>query len=109
MKPYGICLFALSAVLIFSCGKSQDKKQIQSSKLTDNIRINLGVDVPTKYLTSMVVTATDAGGVGSAITATLNDIIGGDTIGQTAILTSDDSYKTWTWSGSLPATYMPKN
>lgn len=73
------------------------------------IRDNLGVDIPVKYLTSMVVTAVDAGGVGSRITATLNNVIGGDTNGTQAILSSDDTYKNWTWTGSLPAQYMPKN
>jgi len=73
------------------------------------IRDNLGVDIPVKYLTSMAVAAVDSGAVGSTITATLNNIIGGDTNGTTAILTSDNTYKNWTWSGSLPAQYMPKN
>ena len=76
----------------------------------DNIRLNLGVDVPTKYLDSMVVDAIDDGTDGSSITATLNDEIGGDTANdKTVVLTSDASYKTWTWSGTLPSTYMPKN
>jgi type IV pilus assembly protein PilA len=74
-----------------------------------DIKTNLGVDVPVKYLTSIAVTATDSATVGSAITATLNDVIGGDTVNATTILTSDNSYKTWTWSGTLPPTYMPKN
>jgi len=73
------------------------------------IRDNLGVDIPTKYLTSMVVAPVDAGAVGSTITATLAAVIGGDTNGTTAILTSDNTYKNWTWSGSLPPQYMPKN
>jgi len=73
------------------------------------IRDNLGVDIPTKYLTTMVVTPVDAGLVGSRITATLGTVIGGDTNGTTAVLTSDNTYKNWTWSGTLPAQYMPKN
>ena len=76
------------------------------------IRDNLGVDIPTKYLaagTGMAVAAVDSGAVGSTITATLGNVIGGDTNGTTAILTSDNTYKNWTWSGTLPAQYMPKN
>jgi type IV pilus assembly protein PilA len=72
-------------------------------------RDNLGVDIPTKYLTAMVVTPVDAGVVGSTITATLGNIIGGDTNGTTAILESDNTYKNWLWRGTLPAQYMPKN
>jgi type IV pilus assembly protein PilA len=73
------------------------------------IRDNLGVDIPVKYLTSMAVTALDNGTDGSRITATLNNIIGGDTNNTTAELTSDATYKNWTWGGSLPTQYMPKN
>jgi len=74
-----------------------------------NIRDNLGVDIPVKYLTSMAVSATDSGAIGSTITATLNNVIGGDTSGTTATLQSDITYKNWTWGGSLPTQYMPKN
>ena len=76
------------------------------------IRDNLGVDIPTKYLTGMVVTPVDAGGVGSTITASLGTLIGGDTNGTQAILESDITYKNWTWRGGtppLPTQYMPKN
>ncbi|OPY75935.1 MAG: Fimbrial protein precursor [Syntrophorhabdus sp. PtaU1.Bin153] len=67
----------------------------------------LGVDVPTKYLTSIGVEETAVGG--SVITATFNDRIGGDTVNATAVLSSGVDYKTWTWTGSLPAAYLPKN
>jgi type IV pilus assembly protein PilA len=76
------------------------------------IRDNLGVDIPTKYLTSMAVTAVDNGTIGSTITATLNNIIGGDTVNAVAILESDATYKQWTWrqgTPPLPTQYMPKN
>jgi type IV pilus assembly protein PilA len=78
----------------------------------------LGVDVPVKYLagynpgppptaTGMVVTETAAGG--SVITTTLGTAIGGDTDGKTIILSSGVDYKQWTWGGTLPVGYMPKN
>jgi type IV pilus assembly protein PilA len=69
----------------------------------------LGVDVPVKYLTSMVVVETAA--AGSVITATLNNVIGGDTSGATIILDSGVDYKRWQWlpTSTLPATYLPKN
>ncbi len=77
----------------------------------DAIKNNLGVDVPTKYLTSMVVTPLDNGTRGSQITATLGTVIGGDTNNTTVILYSDAAYKTWTWDpdSTLPAAYLPKN
>ena len=95
-----------TAVMAYYTEKSAGPANGGSAAL---IRDNLGVDIPTKYLTTMVVTPIDAGAVGSSITATLGNIIGGDTNGTTAILTSDNTYKNWTWSGSLPAQYMPKN
>lgn len=72
------------------------------------IQSELGIGVPVKYLTSMVVTSPDTGAIGSVITATFNTVIGGDVTG-TAILQSTRDYKTWEWTGTLPASYMPKN
>ena len=74
------------------------------------IKNDLGIDVPTKYLTSMVVTRTAEQGP-STITATLNDVIGGDTVAKTVILDSSADYKQWTWNASstLPVAYLPKN
>jgi len=77
----------------------------------DTIRTLLGVDVPIKYLTSMVVTRGSYQGP-STITATLNSVIGGDTVNTTAILNSSADYKTWTWdqtNSTLPSAYLPKN
>ncbi len=68
----------------------------------DAVRTVYGVDVPTRYLTSLGV---DAAGV---VTATINSAIGGDATG-TVILTPDADFKRWVWSGTLPAAYMPKN
>jgi|WetSurMetagenome_2_1015567.scaffolds.fasta_scaffold41950_2 type IV pilus assembly protein PilA len=81
----------------------------QNGTSAAEIRDNLGVDIPTKYLTSMAVARVDNGTIGSTITATLNNTIGGDTNNTTAILSSSATYKDWTWSGTLPAQYMPKN
>jgi len=62
-----------------------------------------GVDVPMKYLTNIAV---DAAGV---ITASIGPVIGGDTNNTNVILTPDAEFKNWTWSGSLPDGYRPKN
>jgi type IV pilus assembly protein PilA len=74
------------------------------------IKTDLGIDVPTKYLTSMVVTRAAAQGP-STITATLNNVIGGDTVNTTVILDSSVDYKQWTWNAAstLPLAYLPKN
>lgn len=69
----------------------------------------LGVDVPTKYVTVMDVNTT----VPNAIYAQFNNIIGGDVNGTNVTLTPDltagNEYKLWTWGGSLPESYRPKN
>ena len=95
-----------TAVMAYYTEKSAGPANATTAAL---IRDNLGVDIPTKYLTAMVVAPVDAGLVGSSITATLGTIIGGDTNGTTAILESDNTYKNWLWRGTLPAQYMPKN
>lgn len=82
----------------------------EASTATDTIRTLLGVDVPVKYLTSMVVSRASAQGP-STITANLNSVIGGDTNNTTVILNSSADYKTWTWdtASTLPQAYLPKN
>lgn len=74
-----------------------------------SIRNVLGIDVPEKYLTSIYVNSPDTDDVGSVIIATFNDVIGGEVSGTNIILSSSRDYRTWTWSGSLPETYRPKN
>ena len=73
----------------------------------------LGVDVPTKYLggpTGMSVTAgvIQADFCSTAVAGVCVPI-GGDVSGTNATLTPDSTFKNWTWGGTLPATYMPKN
>jgi type IV pilus assembly protein PilA len=72
------------------------------------VRTLLGIDVPTKYLASIAVTATAPQGP-SVITATFNTVIGGDVNGTNVVLTSSPDYKTWRWTGSLPDSYKPKD
>lgn len=70
------------------------------------INTELGVDVPTKYLASM--TATNGIITSTFVAAGQPHAIGGDVDGTNVIMTPDASYKDWTWSGSLPASYRPK-
>ncbi len=72
----------------------------------------LGVDVPTKYLSSMSITngVIQATFYRGAKTATNTDI-GGDVSGTQVILRPSADYKNWTFEGGspeLPSTYMPK-
>ena len=84
-------------------GAAPDAARAGSAAL---INANLGVDVPTKYLTSMVAT----GGIITAqfLPAGAANAIGGDVDNSNVILTPDATYKNWTWGGSLPAAYRPK-
>jgi len=59
-----------------------------------------GIDVPTQYATFSI--AANAG-----ITALVQNV-SGDTNGQNIILTPDWTTKIWSWTGSVPATYLPK-
>ena len=70
----------------------------------------LGVDVPVKYLSGLNVVESTANG--SLITATFNNVIGGDTSGAILELSSGADYKTWRWgtgATTLPSAYIPKN
>jgi type IV pilus assembly protein PilA len=67
-----------------------------------------GVTIPTNYIATMATTSPAAGSI--AITTTFGGtktLSGID--GSTIILTSDANLQNWTWSGTVPAKYMPKN
>ncbi len=70
------------------------------------VNSTLGVDVPTR-IQDMAVTGSTGGTV--SITATVTSI-GSDVDGNTLTLASTDStLKGWTWSGTVPTKYVPKN
>ena len=76
------------------------------------IKAAFGVDVPVAKATYAV--AACANGTtctgGGAITATIvNGAINSDLDGDTIVLTPDWTNKTWAWSGTAPATYLPKS
>ena len=71
----------------------------------------LGIDVPVKYLdlaTAGGMNVVETAANGSVITASLGTVIGGDTNNTNIILSSGVDYKNWVWTGSIPATYLPK-
>ncbi len=69
----------------------------------------LGITVPTKYCTNVVVTYT-APGTGSIITWTIGNISGTGISCQTLTLTAqDDNLQQWNWGGTADAKYVPKN
>ncbi len=73
------------------------------------IATGLGITVPVKYISAMVVTADAAGVV--VITATIQGIGTADVDGQTLALTSTAGLATWAWSSpsGMNAKYVPKN
>ncbi len=68
------------------------------------LKTNFGIDVAPQYAAYSV-----AAGVGTCgvITATIANV-NADVNAQTLTLTPDAACKTWTWGGSVPASYMPK-
>jgi len=75
------------------------------------IKNDLGVDVPTKYLTGDdgIQVSYDAGTSVATIRANFGSAIGGDVTGKYATLTSTGDLKQWLWGGDLPSAYLPKN
>ena len=67
------------------------------------VSTTLGVSIPTQYVSGCTVTQTSG-----VITCTFANIGSGvDT--TTLILTPDNTFKTWAWSGTVPLSYKPKN
>ena len=64
------------------------------------IKTDFGIDIATQYALYQV----SAAGV---IQATIQNV-NAETNGQTLTLTPDATFKTWTWGGSVPISYMPK-
>ena len=74
------------------------------------IKRDLGIDIPTKYLTGdtgITVTWDGANSI-STIQADFGTLIGGDVSGTNVTLTSTNDLKQWDWGGSLPSAYRPK-
>ncbi len=67
------------------------------------INQQLGVDIPTQYISACAI----GDGAGGAITCTTQNI--GSGANGALTLTPSADYKTWTWSGAIDATYVPKN
>jgi len=65
-----------------------------------------GITIPAKYITSMT---TAASGATDLVITTTMQAIGGGVDGTTLILTSTNGLTQWTWSGTVPAKFMPKN
>lgn len=64
------------------------------------IKTSYGIDVPVQYATFDIT-------ADGPITATITNV-SGDTNTRTIILTPDWTTKLWTWSGTVPVTYLPK-
>jgi len=75
-----------------------------------DIKRDLGVDVPIKYLTGEngISVTWDSGNSISTIRCDFGDLIGGDVTGSHVTLTSTGDLKQWDWGGTLPSAYRPK-
>jgi type IV pilus assembly protein PilA len=77
---------------------------------TTAITANTGVSIPNRYISAMSSAGSAPAAAGNpgvlAITTTVVNISGAE---GTLILTSDDAQTTWTWSGTVPDKYKPKN
>ena len=70
------------------------------------IQTQLGINVPTQYISAIDVAGTAANTTITALVAN----IGADVDGKTIILYSTDpNLSTWSWSGDIPESYRPKN
>jgi type IV pilus assembly protein PilA len=70
------------------------------------ILTQLGISIPTQYISTMTVNGNASGAV---ITATVGSI-GADVDNQTLILRAvDANLSRWEWAGTIPDSYRPKN
>jgi type IV pilus assembly protein PilA len=72
-----------------------------------------GVTVPLNYIASMSAAGTAPATAGNPGVIAITTVMGGSkpisgVVGN-LVLTSDDAENVWTWTGSIPAKYMPKN
>lgn len=73
---------------------------------TAQVPANLGVTVPTQYISAVTVNGLTANT--ARINVTLTNI-GAGVDGLVLNLTSNADLQTWTWAGTVEATYIPKN
>jgi type IV pilus assembly protein PilA len=98
---------ALGGVKTASAAYYTEKGGVDTLSVTmTQIPGNLGVTLPTQYINAASVIGNAANDV--IITATMTNI-GSDINNTTLILTSSGNLQTWSWSGTAPATYIPKN
>ncbi len=72
-----------------------------------NIPSNLGVTVPTQYISDLTVNNSSNN---VTITATATNIAASDVDGKTLVLYSTDpNLLTWSWTGNIDIGYRPKN
>ena len=64
----------------------------------------LGLTIPATHINTL--TVSDANG---SITVVLDNTIGADVNGKNLVLTPDANGVVWTWTGSVPASYLPSN
>lgn len=72
-----------------------------------------GVTVPNNYIASMSVGGSAPAAAGNPGVIVITTVMGGTKpisgVTGNLVLTSDDAENVWTWTGSIPAKYLPKN
>ena len=112
-------IHAMGAVKTAVMAYYTESGEVPAANTAALITTTFGIDVPTKYLTSMAVTARAANsGTGGDIISTFYNgantatqrSIGSGVSGGVLTLTPDASFKGWSWSQTgMEDAYLPKN
>jgi len=103
----GGVVHALGGVKTAAAAYYTEKGRVDSLALgTAAIAGNLGVTVPTQYISAITVNGNAANEVIIQVTMTN---IGSGVDGTTLNLTSASNLQTWSWNGNTDSTYIPKN
>jgi len=103
----GGVVHALGGVKTAAAAYYTEKGRVDSLALaTADIAGNLGVTVPSQYISAITVNGNAANEVIIQVTMTN---IGSGVDGTTLNLTSASNLQTWSWNGNTDSTYIPKN
>jgi type IV pilus assembly protein PilA len=103
----GGVVHALGGVKTAAAAYYTEKGRVDSLALaTADIASNLGVTIPSQYISAASVNGNAANEIIIQVTMTN---IGSGVDGTTLNLTSASNLQTWSWNGNTDSTYIPKN